>query len=142
MRNTLLAGILMLLFLGASASPRPVREWLTAFEVHVVTHDAQSVLADMDAAYRREQHDQFHEGNTERFLAEFFCGTSSDGTFHCPENWEQITDVRFMGMRKDKENGGYQVTYQIGLEKAGLVEVSWHLRMKGKTILGFEGARG
>ncbi len=50
--------------------------FLSQFELAVLRHDLNGVLAFFDEAYRKEQHDQFLQGNTAQFVKEFFCGNS------------------------------------------------------------------
>lgn len=60
------------------------QEFLGQFEEAVLKHDLKGVLSFFDEAYRKEQHDQFLQGNTEQFVKDFFCGnTLKTETFSC-----------------------------------------------------------
>lgn len=137
--------LLSLLFslTSLSAAPRNVMEWLKGFEIETRAHDREAILRRMDPEYRKAQLEDMLEGNREQFLAEFYCGHAlGSNNFDCPESIDAILMISFIGMKRDKALGGYEVTYHVKLGNGSLMEVKRLLRIRGKSILGWVGAMG
>ncbi len=119
-----------------------VYEFLEQFEQAVLAGDSDAVLQFMDEGYIDIQLGDLHEGNTERFINEFFCGwLPGQQSFDCiPLN--EIESIERTNLSLSDGHGS--VSYQI---RSGdtVIEPNWTIvasQKNGKRVFGLYGAVG
>jgi hypothetical protein len=125
--------------------PEPTPEldsFISEFKEAVLAKNKVRLMALMDPAYKMEQHDKFHKGNTDRFLNELFCGSIVGGSgFKCV----QIKKVRGIELASKGEGDKTVVlVFQVSEKKIRVdVILTAVMRMEdGVKVYGMRGAVG
>ena len=102
----------------------------------------ESTLQFFDPDYVEEQHDNFLEGRTEQFVAEFLCGNVKKGYYDMTPQLSRIKSMKVKKTFCDLENDEIYADVQIVMDYGVKYIVRLQLRVTRLGNLGFIGAVG
>lgn len=119
-----------------------INEFISEFKAAVLAQDQRAIMDLMDPAYKMEQHDKFHEGNTKRFLDELFCGNvPHSDVFRCMK-LKKVRSIELAGLGEGNKN--ISAVFRVS-DKKGAVDVMLTIVVRtegGKKKYGIVGAVG
>ena len=126
-------------------------EFLEEFEKAALAHDSEKLIELLDQEYRQNQLDGFHQGDTESFLNELFCGKDVKARgFECLK-YNTIKQLNLVKVERITRQDiplivvGYTVSYRV-TDGTYDVVCDWTVTVKGsrfqQTVYGIYGAVG
>lgn len=124
-------------------APEDLKVFLNGFVEAAKAGNKDQIMALMDADYKKEQHDAFLEGDTEKFLNKFFCGYDpSDGERYECMVYTNLKELKLTTVLPDTDL--YIVLFHV-TDNDSTVEVTWIVSAKkidGKPNYGMVGTYG
>ncbi|MFN3939514.1 MAG: hypothetical protein ACK4IY_02930 [Chitinophagales bacterium] len=87
--------------------PDKLEKYLTKLEKAVANHSYNAVLKLTDTDYRKEQHDDFLQGNTKQFVDELLSGYSVETNIFVNHTLNDISSITRSTIHAESENSVY-----------------------------------
>lgn len=144
-----LSACLMALMLMATISAnaqeytkKTVKNITESFISTLMRGDLEDTLEFFDSNYKEEQHDNFLEGRTEQFVAEFLAGEYKKGYNFITPKLDRIKSMKVKKTYCDPEKNEIYADVQILMDYGVKYTVRLELRINESGEMGFIGAVG
>ena len=143
--NVFLAAMLLMVATSLNAqeyTKKTVKNITESFIATLMRGDIEDTLEFFDADYKEEQHDNFLEGRTEQFVAEFLAGEYKKGYYFITPELDRIKSMKVKKTCCDLEKNEIYADVQILMDYGVKYTVRLELRIDESGKMGFIGAVG